>query len=218
MKFTDAIKLAKGRGYFQRDEIPEIKKKAKAINQQLHRWEKAGKITPLKKGMYTIPEKFTKVALNPEFIANMLNGHNSYITGLWFISTHGFIPEGVITVTSATPGPTSEYETHLGRFNYDHMETQGFFGYKIEPDFYNRPVRIALPEKAILDFFWFEKIHETEWNILEFQRWRLEDPWKKLNLEKLNELAKQWNHPRILKAAENFTAYIEHQRKYAPWT
>jgi hypothetical protein len=64
---------------------------------------------------------------------------------------------------------------------------------------------VATPEKALLDFFWWKNV---EWDATEFARWRIQDPWKKIDHGRLRRFARQWDQPRLVRAAESLTAYF----------
>jgi hypothetical protein len=147
-------------------------------------------------------ENISNAPLTPERVANQLYGH-SYVTGLWRLSQEGLIPEGVLEVTSATLNDPIQFETHLGRYVYMQLNLQGFFGYTTIQE--ATPVVVATIEKALLDFFWWKGI---EWDATEFARWRIQDPWKKIDHHRLHQFARQWKEPRLLRAAENLTVYL----------
>ena len=67
-------------------------------------------------------------------------------------------------------------------------------------------MRIARPEKALLDFFWW---HKVEWDRTEFERWRIQDPFRRLDTARLKDFARRWDQPRLIRAAEQLTRYLE---------
>jgi hypothetical protein len=171
-----------------------------------------GLIIPLRRGIYAFPDNLAKNPLTAERAANQIQ-KESYITGLWCLNQLGLTPEGVTAVTSATRNNPAEFETPIGRFTYSHIQPQGFFGFETKHDSGGIEIRIATPEKALLDFFWWRG---GNWNENEFARWRIQDPLKKINHKRLKEFAKRWNQPRLIRAAKNVTIYLQGLGAKAP--
>ncbi|MDD3545094.1 MAG: hypothetical protein PHG96_07010 [Kiritimatiellae bacterium] len=118
---------------------------------QLHRWASKGKLWSLKRGMYAWPESHRLAPLNPAALANALHAP-SYLSGLWALGFYGLIPEQVVTYTSVTSRVPRRYENKAGTYEYRHVKAAAFFGYQtIEMD--GVPVRVARPEKALLDYW-----------------------------------------------------------------
>jgi len=110
---------------------------------------KAGKIVALRRGRYTLAERYRRGPLSPARLANQLY-RPSYLSGLWALGTHGLIPERVVWLTSVTPRPPRRFENPFGVFDYRSLKRDAFFGYTTLP--YNeRDVLVAEPEKALLD-------------------------------------------------------------------
>jgi hypothetical protein len=120
------------------------------------------------------------------------------------MSQAGIIPEGVVEVSSATRNNPAIYETSLGRFSYQHLKASAFFGYETTMEG-KAPVRIATTEKAILDFFWWR---EREWAEVEFERWRIQDPFRRLDFAKMEAFARRWDSPRLIAATLNLREFI----------
>jgi hypothetical protein len=206
MKYPEILRHFGAFGFF---ELPNVlaltQEKKTTVNVTLHRWAKAGLIVPLRRGLYAFPEDIAKNPMTVERAANQIQ-KDTYVTGLWLLNQVGMIPEGVIEVTNATLGNPAKFETALGRYTYQHVQPQGFFGYETKLDAGGYTVRTAFPEKALLDFFWWHKI---EWNRPEFERWRIQDPFRRLHTKRLREFARRWNQPRLVRAAENLTTYLQ---------
>jgi hypothetical protein len=206
MKFPAVLRHFGAFGFF---ELPNLlaltQAKKPTVNVTLHRWAKEGLIVPLRRGLYAFPEDMAKNPMTAERAANQIQ-KDTYVTGLWVLNQEGLIPEGVTEVTNATLGNPAEFDTALGRYAYQHIQTQGFFGFETKLDAGGYTVRVALPEKALLDFFWW---HKTEWERPEFERWRIQDPFGRLNTKRLRDFAQRWDQPRLIRAAENLTTYLK---------
>lgn len=124
----------------------------------------------------------------------------AYSTGLWRLSHEGFIPEGVTTPTFATPKETKTVFTKAGPFEYYHIPRHAFFGFRKQ-----NGASIARPEKALLDFFWFQNV---EWDRAEFERWRIQDDWKRLDWDLLGKFVRKWDEPRLKRAVRELEGYL----------
>lgn len=205
MKFPDVLRHFGAFGFFELNNLLALtQEKRPTTRVTLHRWRKQGLIIRLRRGLYAFPEDLAKNPMTAERIANQVQ-KATYVTGLWRLNQLGHIPEGVTAVTSATLNNPAEFDTPLGCFTYQHIQKQGFFGYEIQADGGGIDVRVATPEKALLDFFWWRK---GEWTNMEFERWRIQDPFQRLNHGRLAEYAKRWKKPRLIRAANNLTAYL----------
>ncbi|MBS1940193.1 MAG: hypothetical protein JST38_04890 [Bacteroidetes bacterium] len=82
-------------------------------------------------------------------MANMIYAP-SYISLESALSHYGFIPEGVFHLTSVTSRHTRSFEIDGIEHSYRSVQPSWFFGYCIQ-DEGGVPVRMAEPEKALLD-------------------------------------------------------------------
>ena len=72
-----------------------------------------GHVIRIKKGLYTFGEPLRRRPILLPALANLIYGP-SYVSGVYALSYHGLIPEGVAVVTSQTTGRSCEFETPLG--------------------------------------------------------------------------------------------------------
>jgi len=128
-------------------------------NRRLVEWQQKGYILKIKRGYYCFRkkphgEKFLQFAANKIYSP-------SYISFESALSYYNLIPESAFTITSVTTKNTANYSTPVGNFSYKHLKPLLFFGYKLlkEKDFV---VKIAEPEKVLLDFFYIKKMNTLE--------------------------------------------------------
>lgn len=122
-------------------------------------WQKKGYIQKLKRGFYAFTgENRDEHFLN--FAANKIY-NPSYVSLESALSHYAFIPEGVFTITSVTTRNTARYHTPAGNFVYKHIKPELFFGYRLIQTRAGA-VKMAEPEKALLDFFYSKKISTLE--------------------------------------------------------
>jgi hypothetical protein len=118
---------------------------------QLSLWQKQGHIIKIKNGLYIFEDKAGD--MTPEEIAPRLYSP-SYISLEKALSIYGLIPETVYGVTSITPKTTRKFKNYFGDFYFKHIKPSLFWGYsEIKGGIF--PYFIADPEKALLDFIYF---------------------------------------------------------------
>jgi predicted transcriptional regulator of viral defense system len=140
--------------------VKDIQKRFPGFDsRRLVEWQHKGYLKKIKRGYYCFREgehgeKFLQFAANKIYSP-------SYISFESALSFYNLIPEGVFTITSATTRNTASYATPLGNFRYKHIKPPLFWGYKLmqEKDFV---LKIAEPEKALLDFFYIKKLNNLE--------------------------------------------------------
>jgi len=115
------------------------------------RWSKSGKIVRLKRGVYALGEKYRDKGLNLFSAAQYIYGP-SYISFESALSYHGWIPEAVYSVTSASTARAREFRTPLGVFSYMPVHYADFFaGVKRGGDD-TGAFLIAAPWRALADY------------------------------------------------------------------
>lgn len=154
LEFEKALKV------FPVFSVKDIQKRFPGFDsRRLVEWQQKGYLEKIKRGYYTFRERQNGEKFL-QFAANKIYSP-SYISFESALSYYNLIPEGVFTITSATTRNTASYATPVGNFSYKHIKPPLFFGYKLiqEKDFV---VKIADPEKALLDFFYINKMNTLE--------------------------------------------------------
>jgi predicted transcriptional regulator of viral defense system len=157
MKYTELLKNIQNPIF----SIQDIKLMGyKVISSQLSSYAKKGQIVRLKNGLYLIADKKNTAVI--ENIALKMY-EPSYISLEWALSMYGIIPEIVYNVTSITTKATRKFKNGFGLFIYKTIKRNLFWGYKKEEK-NNQMYLIAEPEKALLDYIYFNlsKIKKTE--------------------------------------------------------
>ena len=121
----------------------------KALSVQISRWVRQGRLVPLRRGIFLLPEGLRRSQPPVEYLANLLV-LPSYVSLERALSFHGLIPERVPLVQSVTLARPMLFETPVGDFQYRHVKQTWFFGYA-ETELESGSALIALPEKALLD-------------------------------------------------------------------
>lgn len=130
------------------------------LGRQLSRWVKSGKLIQLRRGFYTLPEKYRKAPVHPFVVANALK-RASYVSLQSALGHYGLIPEYVPSVTSVTTGRPGTYATTIGDFIYRHIKHELFAGYSVMDVGSGREAFVAKPEKALLDLLYLTPRSDT---------------------------------------------------------
>lgn len=178
-----------------------------SIKVQISRWEKAGKIIQLKRGFYILSEEYRKIAVCSQYIASVLKTP-SYISLEKALEYHNLIPEAVYSYTSVTTGRQGKYISKFGTFDYRHIKTSLFWGYhSIE---LNRQIAfIAEPEKALLDFFYLNKIQISSDYIDEMRLQSLD----KIDIAKMLKYSERYQNKRVSDICKIAIQYIEKYKR-----
>jgi predicted transcriptional regulator of viral defense system len=124
------------------------------VRDRVSRWMKSGELVGVVPGIYVTAQEFRKRPVSLEILANKIFGP-SYVSFEYVLSRAGLIPEGVRTVTSATPKRNRDFDTPLGRFSYRHLPAAAYsFGWTREELGDGSGFLIATPEKALLDLLY----------------------------------------------------------------
>ena len=139
----------------------------RALQAQLSRWVRGERLIKLARGKYILARPYRKVDPPLEYVANRLV-YPSYVSLERALAWYGFIPEAVEVVTSVTTGRPRVVETALGTFRYRHIHRRHFWGYEAL-DQQGQACLLAVPEKAILDLFYFQRGATTPERIQEMR-------------------------------------------------
>lgn len=120
---------------------------------------KDGDLVQIKRGLYTLSSPLRKQSLNRASLANRLY-YPSYVSMEYALSRHGWIPEGVVTVTSATSKNSTDFDTPLGRFMYKRIPQTMFFCGVETVSIDEASTLMARPLKALADYVYAYKL---EW-------------------------------------------------------
>lgn len=151
-------------------------------------WQHKGFIVKLRRGYYCFAEH-EKGEHFLYFAANKMYAP-SYVSLESALAHYDLIPEGVFTTISVTTKNTAAHATAIGNFAYRHMKPTLFFGYRLlrEGAF---TIRIAEPEKVLLDYFYMNKLNTPE----AIEAMRLNGEWAKelIDFDKLERYQRLFN-------------------------
>ena len=161
--------------------------KENSLYKFLQRLEKANLLKRVVKGKYL----FSLKEINDYELANLLLTP-SYLSLESALSFYGILAQFPYTITSITPLKTKKIIYHEKEFEFAHLKREYFFGYVKKDNFL-----IALPEKALLDEFYFIskgliRISLDELNLSLINRNKLERMAEYYNFLPLKNLVKKY--------------------------
>jgi predicted transcriptional regulator of viral defense system len=120
----------------------------------------SGEIIRIRRGLYCLAPKYQKKSINLYTLAQLVYGP-SYVSLESALSWHGWIPEAVHGITSASFGKSKEFTTPLGVFSYDRVPQRVFYA-EVErvTDASGNVFLMATPLKALADYVY---VHKRDW-------------------------------------------------------
>ena len=164
-------------------------------------WINKGYLIMVRKGLYILSDFRNEI--DAMAIASKIY-FPSYISLETALGYYGIIPEAVFTITSATSKKTNKFSTPLGNFSYQKIKKEAFGGFETKKE-RNVSFNLALPEKALTDFFYLNR------NILngekeQFEGYRFSEDFK-YNKNRLLQFAKQYKNKKAMFLTEKFIKY-----------
>ena len=156
----------------------------------LGRWLKTGLLIRLRQRWYCFPEYLEKADF-AYYFANKIYSP-SYISLHTALAFHGMIPESVVQITSVTSLKTKQFTNSFGEYAYKSIKPQLMFGYDLKPMSDGRVLKIASPEKAILDLLYLYPEYNTVQALSDL---RLDEDFmaESINKEILREFSAKFN-------------------------
>lgn len=148
--------------------------KEDALNANIARWMKNGKLIQLKKGIFVTKEYIQlcqDIQSYSEFLANILK-KPSYLSGEYVLQKYSMLSESVFSITSVTRKKTRIYTNKLGVFIYSNIKEKLFTGYNIiaKSGF---EIKEATKAKALFDYLYSRLLRVTDINQEVIESFRL---------------------------------------------
>jgi hypothetical protein len=135
----------------------------------LKRALKSGEVIRIHRGLYYLGSKYLRQKPDPLVLAQRIYGP-SYISLETALSYHGWIPEAVYAITSASVDRSREIDTPIGHFSFTRIPQKVFYtevtriekeGSKNEQGFpISESFLMASPLKALADYVY---AHRLDW-------------------------------------------------------
>lgn len=177
------------------------------LRPQLSRWLKQGKVTQLKRGLYTFSSHNTPTCSRHFLAGHML--HPSYVSLESALSFYGVIPEKVHSITSITTKKTQQHTNTFGLFTYRHIKQNCFSHYIALKDEFGYTFFMATAEKAIVDFLYYKlrKIASIETSLFE-EHYRFQN-LDQLDTLKLKSIAQTFQQKKLNTVIQQLIRYIK---------
>ncbi len=171
----------------------------------LKNWVNKGYLMMFRRGLYVITD--IKTSVDAMVFATKIYPP-SYISMETALSFYGIIPEAVFTTTSITTRKTKKFKTPVGNFSYQKIKKEAFGGFEIKNEkgiSYN----LALPEKALVDFFYLNRnILDGSYKQFESYRFNINFAFSR---KRLLDFAKIFQNKKVLLLTKNFIKYYATQ-------
>jgi len=212
MRYSQLLKIVGDEPLFETALLAEQEDSLYRAQRRLADWTKAGKVLPLRRGLYTLPKKHRQIEPHPFVVANRLVP-NSYISLEMALRHYNLIPEHVAVVTSVTIGRPGHWQSEFGRFSYRHIHPNYFFGMTHRTIAAGQTARIALPEKALLDLIYLRKRGDDPAFIQSLRLQNLET----LNMQQLHAFAFRFDKPKLYRAVQVIQKLAETEMREFEW-
>ncbi len=171
----------------------------------LYDWENQGYVQKIRNKYYTFSDQELR-DLDLYIISNRIYVP-SYISLESALNHYGIIPEAVLQITALTTRKTNSFTTDFGTFIYKSIKPELFWGYKLL-EHENIGIRIASPEKLILDYLYLNSnvITEEDFDSLRFNPEILHDL---LDLQLLKKYLRIFSNEMLNQRADSLIRYID---------
>lgn len=112
------------------------------------RLSNSGAIIKLARGKWAMTRNVNRLAI-PEHLASPFPAYVSLQSALYY---HGMISQIPAVTYAVSLARTRTYDTPIGTFSIHHVGPSFFFGFELDP---SGVAKIATPEKALVDIFYF---------------------------------------------------------------
>ena len=202
MKFEEFLERYRGLPIIDTETLLVGLEEPGPIRVYVSRWLKGGKLVQLRRGFYVLSKNYRSIEPFGPAVAALLIA--PYISCEKALEFHGLIPEAVGVYTSVTTKRQAKFHSEIGLFEYRHIKPSLFWGYNsVSLD--NQTGFMASCEKALLDFFYFKRIHAGMEYIEELRLQNLEA----INIEKIRRYASLFNKPGMISLVRDLEHYIK---------
>jgi predicted transcriptional regulator of viral defense system len=162
----------------------------------------SGGIIHVRRGLYCLAPKYQKKSMNLYALAQHVYGP-SYVSLESALSWHGWIPEAVHAITSASFKKSKEFTTPLGLLSYDRVPQEVFYT-EVErlTDALGNVFLMATPLKALADYVYVRK---RDWTGIEpaVSSLRIEpEELEQVTRSTLEALSSNYSNPRVKRFLE----------------
>ncbi|OIN98065.1 hypothetical protein AUJ66_01615 [Candidatus Desantisbacteria bacterium CG1_02_38_46] len=206
MKYSEFKKKLIDMPIFSFSQIESLYGNTQVLKNQLSRWVRKNLLLKLRKGIYVLNSEDRKVTPSRMFIANQLY-FPSYVSTEYALSFYDLIPERVADITSVTTKKPVFFRNEFGNFIYRHIKSECFDGFRKMADENKCFFFIASPEKAVIDFLYFnlKKLKIDDFHVFE-ESYRFQN-LSILSKNKIIGFAKKFKNEKLIIVARAFCKF-----------
>lgn len=177
----------------------------KVYYQRLIDWQKKGYIKRISNGIFI----FADEPIDELFLYYLANKvyEPSYVSLESAFGYYGFIPEAVYRITSVIPKKTSQFQFEDIVFDYRTVHSKFNFGYSLV-SWKNVVIKIAEPEKAIIDYFYLNTEIATL-NHIEDMRFNSFNLKERIDWRKLGDYLDMYNNKSLVYRLQLLRDWVE---------
>lgn len=160
MRYETVLEIIGDDGLFETELLFAGAPSPQAIQRQLPRWVRSGRLTKLRRGLYAVPAPQRTTQPDPFEVSNRLV-RPSFVSMDSALHYHELIPDVPFGVTAVTTGRAGTHDTPLGTYIYHHIGPSRFWGFDEREIAPGRRVYVATPERALLDLLYLRRGSDT---------------------------------------------------------
>lgn len=206
MKFEELIEIVGDEPLFETGLLLAGVEDVPALQRQLSGWVRAGRLIRVRKGLYAVAPPHQRVAPDPFVVSNRLVTP-SYVSLESALHFHELIPDVVQGVTAITTGRVVGYETPLGRYVFQHVKHERFWGADITGVARGQRALVARPEKALIDLLYLTPGSD---DIGYVRQLRLQNGTR-IDRERLGEMVERFGSLKVERAVGLVLSVIERE-------
>jgi len=155
-----ALERAKGGIFTRREASIWVNNSGARLDALLKRAVGSGEVLRIRRGLFCLDKRYIRTYINPLELAQRVHGP-SYISLESALSYHGWIPEAVYSVTSASLLRSRSFNTPMGVFSFTRIPQPQFYAGVSRIETANDgSFLIAEPLKALADYVY---AHHCKW-------------------------------------------------------
>jgi predicted transcriptional regulator of viral defense system len=197
MKYETVLEIIGDDALFETELLFAGAPDPQAIQRQLPRWVRSGRLTKLRRGLYAVPAPHRTTPVDPFEVSNRLV-RPSFVSMESALHYHELIPDVPFGVTAVTTGRGGTRSTPLGTYVYHHVGRARFWGFDEREIAPGRRVYVATPERALIDLLYIRRGSETSAYLGQLRLQNL----GRLNDAALDEAARRFGVARVGRAVD----------------
>ena len=198
MKFEELLEIVGAEPLFETGLLMAGNTDPPALQRQLSRWVRAGRLVKVRRGLYAIAPPHRMTPPDPFVVSNRLV-RPSYVSLESALHYYEIIPDVPFAVTAVTTGRGGTHDTPLGRFLFHHVRTERLWGSReVRTAPGQRGAWIARPEKALIDMLYLNNASD---DAAYLRQLRLQNT-ERLDSEVLTDMAARFKSAKVLRAVD----------------